>query len=59
MRSIDAVTKVGDENVKVFSINDIKKLLNNEPTAYDVNKVVDELKASRDGYSTVQIYGNN
>ena len=55
MRSIDAVTKAGDENVKVFSINDIKKLLNNEPTAYDVNKVVDELKASRDGYSTVQI----
>lgn len=41
---LDAVTKDGGENVKVFSINDIKYLLNNEPTAYDVDKVVERLK---------------
>lgn len=40
---LDAVTKDGGENVKVFSINDIKYLLNNEPTAYDVDKVVKEI----------------
>lgn len=42
---LDAVTKDGGENVKVFSINDIKYLLNNEPTAYDVDKVVEQLKS--------------
>lgn len=41
---LDAVTKDGGENVKVFSINDIKQLLNNEPTAYDVDKVVEQLE---------------
>ena len=40
---LDAVTKDGGENVKVFSINDIKYLLNNEPTTYDVDKVVEQL----------------
>ena len=42
---LDAVTKDGGENVKVFSINDIKYLLNNEPTTYDVDKVVEQLKS--------------
>lgn len=42
---LDAVTKDGGENVKVFSINVIKYLLNNEPTAYDVDKVVEQLKS--------------
>ena len=41
---LDAVTKDGGENVKVFSINDIKYLLNNEPTTYDVDKVVEQLE---------------
>lgn len=41
---LDAVTKDGGENVKVFSINDIKQLLNNEPTAYDVDKVLEQLE---------------
>lgn len=40
---LDAVTKDGGENVKVFSINDIKYLLNNEPTAYDADKVAAQL----------------
>lgn len=35
---IDAVTKNEGGNIKVFSANDLKKLLNNEPIAYDVDK---------------------
>ena len=44
---LDAVTKDGGENVKVFSINDIKYLLNNEPTTYDVDKVVAQLERDK------------
>ena len=34
---IDAATEDEGGNIKVFSANDLKKLLNNEPIAYDVD----------------------
>lgn len=30
-------------------------LINRQPTAYDVDKVVEQLKTARDGYSTAQL----
>jgi len=44
---IDAATEDEGGNIKVFSANDIKKLLNNEPIAYDVDKVVVQLENER------------
>lgn len=44
---IDAATEDEGGNIKVFSANDLKKLLNNEPIAYDVDKVVVQLGNER------------
>lgn len=44
---IDAATEDEGGNIKVFSANDLKKLLNNEPIAYDVDKVVVQLENER------------
>ena len=44
---IDAATEDEGGNIKVFSGNDLKKLLNNEPIAYDVDKVVVQLENER------------
>lgn len=30
-------------------------LINRQPTAYDVDKIVEQLKTARDGYSTAQL----
>ena len=44
---IDAATEDEGGNIKVFSANGLKKLLNNEPIAYDVDKVVVQLENER------------
>ncbi len=44
---IDGATEDEGGNIKVFSANDLKKLLNNEPIAYDVDKVVVQLENER------------
>lgn len=35
--------------------NAAQMLINRQPTAYDVDKVVEQLKTARDGYSTAQL----
>lgn len=38
------------ENTNVF-----KEMIENQPIAYDVDKVVEQLETARDGYSTAQL----
>lgn len=67
MRLIDAdkiigmiETTIKDEggNIKVFSCNDVIKIINTEPTAFDGDKVVEQLEERTEYLRNCKKYGN-
>lgn len=44
-----------DAEFAFVTSDSVLKTIENQPTAYDVDKVVEQLKTARDGYSTAQL----
>lgn len=41
--------------IQLKKVNKMCELIDAQPTAYDVDKVVEQLETARDGYSTAQL----
>nr|DAX01645.1 MAG TPA: hypothetical protein [Bacteriophage sp.] len=51
----ELITTLLEEIPMAENTNIFKDMIENQPIAYDVDKVVEQLKTARDGYSTAQL----
>ena len=59
MRLIDADAMLKRNKNSIYDTMDLEEMLHYEPTAYDVDKVVDELKKTRQIAKTQALYSTH